>query len=357
MRLDKELPGKLGNPDITMAKDPRLDRRLAQALASIPMTQASIAIDAQSSYEDILAYCKEAEDLGREIHPLMMSAMPSFPTVTTETVVITGSDGNSINLYIHTPNTSRSNTPCIVHTHGGGMAFLTATDPTYVRWRNSLAELGLVVVGVEFRNAAGRLGNHPFPAGLNDCAIATQWVATQREKLGVGDIVISGESGGGNLSLATALKANKEGWIDQIQGVYAQCPYISGAYADPPNELLSLIENDDYLLNCSMMGGLVKAYDPNNSHSDEPLAWPLKANPDDLIGLPPHVITVNELDPLRDEGLMYFRKLLNAGVSAICRTIHGTPHGGDMGFPDINPDTYADSLRSVAGFALSLGSK
>ena len=49
-----------------------------------------------------------------------------------------------------------------------------------------------------------------------------------REDLGVSTVVISGESGGGNLSIATALKANREGWIDGIDGVYAQCPYISG---------------------------------------------------------------------------------------------------------------------------------
>ena len=40
----------------------------------------------------------------------------------------------------------------------------------------------------------------------------------------------------------------------------------------------------------------------------------MHATVDDLAGLPPHVISVNQLDPLRDEGLVYFRKLLDAGV-------------------------------------------
>ena len=43
------------------------------------------------------------------------------------------------------------------------MVILTAKDPGYVRWRNDLAQSGLVVVGVEFRNGCGVLGNHPFP--------------------------------------------------------------------------------------------------------------------------------------------------------------------------------------------------
>ena len=69
----------------------------------------------------------------------------------------------------------------------------TADDPDYIRWRNTLAELGMVVIGVEFRNAGGRLGNHPFPAGLNDCAAAVQWAHANREALGLSCIVVSGE--------------------------------------------------------------------------------------------------------------------------------------------------------------------
>ena len=68
-----------------------------------------------------------------------------------------------------------------------------------------------------------------------------------RAALGISTIVVSGESGGGNLTLATALRAKRDGTLDQIDGVYAMCPYISGAYADPPPELASLFENDGLL--------------------------------------------------------------------------------------------------------------
>jgi acetyl esterase len=57
---------------------------------------------------------------------------------------------------------------------------------------------------------------------------------------------------------------------------------------------------------------------------------------------------------LRDEGLAYFRKLLAAGVPAVGRTIHGTPHAGDQGFPDVTPEIYADTVRAIYGFAASL---
>jgi acetyl esterase/lipase len=234
------------------------------------------------------------------------------------------------------------------------MAILKAANPNYVRWRDDLAATGMVVVGVEFRNAAGSLGPHPFPAGLNDCASAAQWVIANREELGVSKVVMSGESGGGNLSLATALRANQEGWIGDIAGVYAQCPYISNAYAEPRTELASLFENDGYFLDVENMGAMAKTYDPDGANATNPLAWPMHADRSDLEGLSPHVISVNQLDPLRDEGLVYFQKLLAAGVSAVSRTVNGTCHAGDCLFLDAMPDVWNATIRDIRGFADSL---
>ncbi len=70
--------------------------------------------------------------------------------------------------------------------------------------------------------------------------------------------------------------------------------------------------------------------------------------------MPPDVISVNELDPLRDEGLAYFRKLLAAGVPAVSRTVNGTCHAGDLIFRAAMPDVYDASRRDLVGFASSL---
>jgi acetyl esterase/lipase len=74
-----------------------------------------------------------------------------------------------------------------------------------------------------------------------------------------------------------------------------------------------------------------------------------------MAGLPPHVISVNELDPLRDEGLDYYRRLLRAGVPTVGRVVAGTCHGGDLLLPGVMPEVYAASMRDVSGFAKSLG--
>ena len=353
--INLPLPGKLGNPDATLADDERADPRLRAVAELLEIRPPGITpITGHSSYEECLDYCVAIEEAAAPVRQQLLDNLPVFETVASATEVIHGQDGNDIQLFVHKPVARHAPTPCIVHIHGGGMAIMSAADPEFVRWRDSLADKGAVVVGVEFRNAGGRLGNHPFPAGLTDCVSAVQWVHANRESLGVSAIVLSGESGGGNLSLATALRANKESSIDQIDGVFAMCPYIWGAYDNPPAHLPSLRENNGYgSLDCSMMAGLVKTYDPEGNHCSNPLAWPSHAQPGDLAGLPPHVISVNELDPLRDEGLAYYRKLAAAGVPAIGRTVHGTSHAADEFF-DVLPEVCQQTMRSIVGFARSL---
>ena len=352
-----KLPGRLGDPGLTLAKDPRIDPRIGammEAAEGASFMSGLEPISSDSSYDECIEYCRAAESADQAMHAQMDEMMPSFDDIESSTEVIKGVNENDIMLYIDRPKNLSEKVPCVLHTHGGGMIIMTATDPVYRRWRKSLAQKGVVTVGVEFRNGAGSLGNHPFPAGLNDCASAARWICENKEALGVGSLIISGESGGGNLAIATTLKALREGWVDQIDGVYALCPYISGAYANPPAELLSLTENDAYLLDCGTMAGFVKVYDPDNSNANNPLAWPLLASKQELSGLPPHVISVNELDPLRDEGLEFFRKLLGAGVSVSARTVHGTPHGGDVGFVDVAPEHARGTLDSIYAFARSL---
>ncbi len=349
------LPGRLADPDAVLERDRRADPRIIAALEAVGGFAPGVEpVGADADYEACLAYCAAFEESAALGNDAMWAMMPEFSDVETTTQTITGSDGNDIELFVHQPATRNGALPCVLHTRGGGMVLMSATDPGFVRWRSSLAALGMVVIGVEFRNGGGRLGNHPFPAGLDDCASAARWAHENRGALGISSIVISGESGGGNLSIATSLKAHREGRIEQIDGVYAMCPYICGEYAQPPAELLSLYENDGYMLDCAQMAALVKVYDPTGAHRDNPLAWPYHAQRSDLEGLPPHVISVNELDPLRDEGLAFYRKLLDAGVSAVGRTVHGTPHAGDQGFPDITPEIYEETLRSIHGFATAL---
>ena len=356
-KISPLLPGKLNHPDLTLAADPRLDPRLAalfkQGEAMDAMLEESETVNADSSYEKALAYIGLLEENMCPFYEALYANIKPVIDVSRRTQTIIDADGHEITLYIHEPTNRNGPLPGIVHTHGGGMVMCTAADLPYVRWRDELAATGLCIIGVEFRNGAGKLGNHPFPAGLSDCARAVQWTSFNREDLQISHLIVSGESGGGNLCLAVGLKAKQEEWIDEISGIYACCPYISGTYDPAPPDLTSQFENKDYLLDASAQA-MVKAYDPTGEHATNPIAWPYHASIKDLKGLPPHTISVNELDPLRDEGLIYARKLAQAGVQTISRTVNSTPHGGDTHLLPLIPEIYYATIRDISGFAKSI---
>ena len=349
--------GRLADPDSTIGTDPRSDPRMVAALAPLALDgrypQPALTVDAP--LEKRRAFVAEIEENTGAVLDMFAQSVPIFEGVTTTTTTIEGTDGNDVTLYISRPDAGDGALPCVVHLHGGAMAFLSAADIGYMRGREYLAATGLVVVGVEFRNSAGKLGPHPYPAGLNDCATGVRWTYANRSDLGVSHLIVGGESGGGNLTLAVTHKAKREGWLHEIAGVYAQCPFISNRWLEQPDDLPSLRENDEYFFSCLGLALMGSIYNPDGSHSHDATCWPLAATDAELSGLPPHIISVNELDPLRDEGLLYYRRLVRAGVPAVGRVVAGTCHGGDLILAGAMSEVYAASMRDVSGFAKSLG--
>jgi len=197
--------------------------------------------------------------------------------------------------------------------------------------RVNLAKEGFIVFSVDFRNSAGKAGRNAYPAGLNDCMSCLAWVHENREKLGISKIIISGESGGENLGLSMAMRAKQEGKLCMVDGVFASCPFIAGpaAWRNPASNS-SIRECDGYQVDMVLFGIFARLYDPSLSHENDPLAWPGKAEARDLEGLPPHFLNLNELDPLRDEGLEHTKKLEDASVRVTCNVVKGSPHASDL---------------------------
>jgi len=278
--------------------------------------------------------------------------------ITSHEEVVPGSDGNDIRLIIYRPSErSESPVPAVIYFHGGGMVMLSVDNAMEIGWVEAIARTGLVAIAVNFRNAVTATGLNPFPAGLNDCAAAARWVCAHKDELGISKIVVHGESGGGNLALATALKANQEGWPEAVDGVVALAPYISGAYHQPDDwklrELPSLVENNGYLqvISNEATNILRLLYDPSDTNAKNPLTWPYWATDEDLRGLPPHLIVTDELDMLRDEGNAYARKLSKAGVNVVGRVNVGTTHCAALIFRKALPGLFLHSLWELKGFA------
>jgi acetyl esterase len=260
-------------------------------------------------------------------------------------------DGNDIKIRFIRPEGSER-LPCVYYIHGGGMAMMSAFDGMYRAWGRIIAAQGVAVAMVDFRNclrASSAPEVEPFPAGLNDCVSGVKWVHANAAKLGIDPdkIVVAGESGGGNLTLATGLKLNRDGKAGLIKGLYALCPYIAGKWPDA--RYPSSVENNGIMLDLHNNHGAM-GYGIGAFRDRDPLAWPAFATGDDVKGLPPTVISVNECDPLRDEGIEFYRLLLKSGVSARCRQVMGTVHGTEI-FAICCPDISRDTASDIANFA------
>ena len=204
--------GRLANPDCSLGTDPRSDPRMVKALApfGIDALLPELPVTVDSPLDDRLAFTAETEEMIGTVFEAFAQAMPIAQGVTTATVTIPGGDAQDLTLYVSRPDAA-ADLPCVVHLHGGGMAILSAADTAIMRGRECLAATGLVVIGVEFRNSGGKLGVHPYPAGLNDCAAAVRWVFATRERFGITHLIVSGESGGGNLTLAVRSEERRVG--------------------------------------------------------------------------------------------------------------------------------------------------
>jgi len=337
-----------------IAADPRLDPRLKDILSFIPATELP---DVDSRETLVAEANSEAARAVAELFKPVMDlcdteeAAPSAGLRVHTEKIQSEPDGNTINLQVIRPDTEAT-VACVYYIHGGGMASLSCYDGMYRGWGKLIAANGVAVVMVDFRNSVEPSSVPevaPFPAGLNDCVSGLKWVVANAAQLKVDParIVVAGESGGGNLTLATGLKLKRDGQLGLVKGLYTLCPYIAGQWPLP--ECPSSVENNGILLelhnNRGAMGYGIEAFNERN-----PLAWPSFATIEDVTGFPPTVVNVNECDPLRDEGINFYRLLLQAGVAARCRQMMGTMHATEIftiGCPDISRDT----ARDIAAFA------
>lgn len=359
-------PGRLGDPSMTVGKDPRTNAKLVQLLKTLQMDGFGLPpalnkLNENSSMDEIAVLISEFEDGIVGLYgaiPLDTESDKDEPAVEMKEETIKGGDGQDMKVYVYRPTNASGKLPAVVYAHGGGMTIIPTMNRVHDRWCRSIAAQGCVAVMPDFRNAYTKEKYHPFPAGLNDCAAAVKWVAANKDNLGIRSITLTGESGGGNLACATALKANKEGWINSISGVYAIVPYISNAYGWPEEKMLaelpSLVENHGYFLNSHANAFMGYFYTPTDERHADPLAWPYHATEADMKGLPPHVLVMDELDPLRDEGISYARRLVGAGVDAKGSVNLGVIHGTSLICRSAVPENSRDAVRNLAAFAKEL---
>ena len=201
----------------------------------------------------------------------------------------------------------------VVYYHGGGWVIGSVDDWDAV-CRAIAVESGCRVVSVEYRLAP----EHPFPAGHQDAYDAFVWVA---ENLAGGKpVIVAGDSAGGNLAAATAIRARDEGGppiaLQVLVYPVVDHDFTTGSYEQ--------YRAAGLILNEAEMHWFLDHYLPNRADRDDPRFAVLHAA--DHSGLPPAYVLIAELDPLRDEGLAYAAKLEAAGVPVTVRRYEDQIH-------------------------------
>jgi acetyl esterase len=207
--------------------------------------------------------------------------------------------------------------PLLVYYHGGGWV-IGSLDTHDGTCRSLANQAGCMVVSVDYRLAP----EHKFPAAAEDAHAAAAWVAAHAAALR-GDparLAVGGDSAGGNLAAAAALMARDRGGPPMVFQLLVYP--VTDARRDTPSYRQNA---DGYFLTADMMEWFWNHYLARPGDGDEAYASPLRAA--DLSGLPPALVITAELDPLRDEGEAYAKRLEEAGVPARISRYDGMIHG------------------------------
>lgn len=196
--------------------------------------------------------------------------------------------------------------------HSGGWV-IGDLDSADVSCRRLAAGAGCTLVSVNYRKAP----EHPFPQPLDDCWAAMLWAHDAFP----GPLLVGGESAGGNLAAACAIKARDAGGPPLV-GQWLAYPVTDHDFETPS---YNAVGDMGFLLSRADMQWFWGHYCPPGTDRTNPLASPLHVP--DASGLPPAMVLVAQLDPLRDEGLAFAHKLGAAGVPVVSRCEAGVVHG------------------------------
>ncbi len=247
--------------------------------------------------------------------------MPEYAGVRVEHRAILAADragGREIAVRVYRPATGDGPWPVVVFFHGGG--FVVCTLETHDPYCRALAtEAGVMVVSVDYRLAP----EHKFPAGLEDCIAATEWVLAHARELGADGsrVFVAGDSAGGTMAAVVALLLRDKG-VTALAGQILIYP-VTAHYDPPTASYLEMAEG--YGLTRKGMMWFWDHYLKDKSVAADFRAAPLLAA--SLRGLPRAFVVTAEYDVLRDEGQAYARRLEEAGVSVTQVFAEGMNHG------------------------------
>jgi len=216
------------------------------------------------------------------------------------------------------PQGARGTLPVIVYMHGGG--WILGNAGTHDRLVRELA------VGARAALAFVEYPNSPeahYPTAIEQGYATAQWITRDGASKGLdaSRMAVAGESVGGNMTAALALMAKERGDVTFVQqSMYY--PVTDAAMNTASYEQFAT----GYYLTRKAMEWFWDAYTSDPAQRAEITASPNQASTEQVAGLPPTYLCVDEADVLRDEGEAYAAKLRSAGVPVTTVRYDGTIH-------------------------------
>jgi acetyl esterase/lipase len=232
--------------------------------------------------------------------------------------------------------------PVILYMHGGG--WVLGNAGTHDRLVRELAVgAGAAVVFVEY----DRSPEAHYPVAIEQGYATAQWITREGAANGLDPerIAIAGDSVGGGMTAALTLMAGERGDVRFVhQSMYY--PVTDAAMDTGSYEQFA----EGYFLTAKAMAWFWDAYAPDLERRSEPFASPLRASDEQLTGLPPAFLIVDEADVLRDEGEAYAARLRAAGVAVTTVRYDGITHD----FMMLNPLSGTHATRAAVAQAISV---
>lgn len=207
--------------------------------------------------------------------------------------------------------------PALIYLHGGGWT-LFSIDTHDRLMREYAAAGGFAVVAVDYPLSP----EAKFPLALNLIVELTDWLMEHGADTGIDAtrLVIGGDSAGGNLSLATAMRLRDAGQGDRLRGILSNYGALGRRCSD---ESEARFGGPDAVLNRAEMEYFWGNYLADAKDSEDPYACPLIG---DVAGLPPTLLVVAEVDILAEDSHILERRMAAAGTPVDLRVYHGATH-------------------------------
>ena len=271
----------------------------------------------------------------------VQTATAEMPVIEEEWITVPAEVGDVQVRIVRPPDAIRP-LPIILYMHGGG--WVLGNAKTHDRLVRELAVgVGAAVAFVEYdRSPEAR-----YPVAIEQGYAVARWLTREGSALNLqaNRMAVAGDSVGGCMTAALALMARERGDVEFLhQSLYY--PVTSAAMDTGSYEEFA----EGYYLTAKAMAWFWDAYAPDVSRRSEPYASPYCATDEQLAGLPPTFLIVDEADVLRDEGEAFAARLRAAGVAVTTVRYDGTTHD----FMMLNPLSDAQATRAAIAQSIAV---